>query len=116
MNAVAVLERMGYRLDVDFVVLDKDGPVVEWLGGVELVPMKQIESVWPAVQAVLKSEAAERKITDAQHKAGINAAKLAYARMQTIIDGADTATMAQMRIAIKEIARDIQHLIRAAVR
>jgi hypothetical protein len=36
--------------------------------------------------------------------------------MQTIIDGADTATTAQLRAAIKEMAGTIQHLIRAAVR
>ena len=56
------------------------------------------------------------KTAEDQRQAGIVEAKRAYARMQTIIDGADTATTVQMRTAIKEMARDIQHLIRAAVR
>ena len=56
------------------------------------------------------------KTTDDQQKSGIVEAKRAYARMQTIIDNADTATTVQLRAAIKEMARDIQHLIRAAVR
>lgn len=61
-------------------------------------------------------EAAERKTAEDQQAAGIVEAKRAYARMQQIIDNADTATIAQLRAAIKEMARDIQHLIRAAVR
>lgn len=116
MNAAAILEHMGYRLDVDFVVVDKGGPVVEWLGGIELVSVREIEAAWPAVQAALAAEAAERKTADDRQSAGIVEAKRAYARMQTIIDNADTATTAQMRLAIKAIAHDIQHLIRAAVR
>lgn len=116
MNATAVLGRMGHRLDVDFVVVDKGGPVVEWLAGVELVSMQEIEAAWPAVQVALAAEAAARKTADDQQSAGIVEAKRAYARMQTIIDGADTATTAQIRAAIKIMAQDMQHLIRAAVR
>jgi hypothetical protein len=68
-----------------------------------------------AVDAHAATEAA-RKTADDQQTAGIVEAKRAYARMQTIIDNADTATTVQLRAAIKEMARDIQHLIRAAVR
>lgn len=69
-----------------------------------------------AAEAATIAEAAERKAADDQQSAGIVEAKRAYARMQTIIDNADTATTVQLRAAIKEMARDIQHLIRAAVR
>ena len=68
-----------------------------------------------ALAAAAATKAANDAV-DAEQRAGIAEAKRAYARMQTIIDGADTATTAQMRLAIKEIAHDIQHLIRAAVR
>lgn len=66
--------------------------------------------------AIAETESTEHKVADAQQNAGIIEAKRAYARMQTIIDNADTATTVQLRAAIKEIARDVQHLIRAAVR
>lgn len=65
MNIVAVLKSMGHRLDVDFVVVDNGGPVVEWLGGVELVTMQEIEAAWPAVRlagvtAAIKAKARAR--------------------------------------------------------
>ena len=69
-----------------------------------------------AAETAAATESAERKTADDEQSAGIVEAKRAYARLQTIIDNADTATTAQMRLAIKEIARDVQHLIRAAVR
>lgn len=69
-----------------------------------------------AAEAATIVEAAERKAADDQQSAGIVEAKRAYARMQTIIEGVDTATTAQLREAIKEMARDIQHLIRATVK
>ncbi len=93
------------------------GPrIAKWLRAEKQPTMQEIEAAWPAVQAAMAAEAAARKTADDQQSAGIVEAKRAYARMQTIIDGADTATTAQMRLAIKEIAHDIQHLIRAAVR
>jgi len=69
-----------------------------------------------AAQAARDQEAADKEAADSQQRAGIVEAKRAYARLQTIIDNADTATPVQLRAAIKEIARDVQHLIRAAVR
>lgn len=74
-----------------------------------------VAEIQAAVDAHAAAEATQ-KTADDQQSAGIVEAKRAYARLQTIIDGADTATTAQLRAAIKEMARDIQHLIRAAVR
>lgn len=67
MNAAAILEHMGYRLDVDFVVVDKGGPVVEWLAGVELVTTQEIEAAWPStalatVTQRIKADRDRRKI------------------------------------------------------
>lgn len=69
-----------------------------------------------AAEAAEATESAERKTADDEQTAGIVEAKRAYARLQTIIDNIDTATTAQLRAAIKEMARDIQHLIRATVK
>lgn len=120
MNIHKVLESMYPGIDVWAEVLIADsgaGPyVAEWKRPEPQPTMKEIEAAWPAVQAALAAEAAARKAADDQQSAGIVEAKRAYARMQTIIDNADTATTVQLRAAIKEMARDIQHLIRAAVR
>ncbi len=96
---------------------DGKGPyIAKWNRPEKQPTMQELVAALPAAQAALAATAAERKAADDQQSAGIVEAKRAYARMQTIIDGADTATTAQMRLAIKEIAHDIQHLIRAAVR
>lgn len=119
-RVAAVLESMFPGIDlVNECAIDDygQGPrIVKWLRAEKQPTMQEIEAAWPAVQAALAAEAAARKAADDQQSAGIVEAKRAYARMQQIIDGADTATTAQMRAAIKEMARDIQHLIRAAVR
>jgi len=108
-----VLVFLGFVIDTDFVA-SEDG--IAWLSQQPQPSTQEIEAAWPAVQAALAAEAAARKAADDQQSAGIVEAKRAYARMQTIIDNIDTATTAQLRAAIKEMARDIQHLIRAAVR
>lgn len=84
-----------------FTVVYADGSSREATAS-ELLQLAQIEQTAKAIED--------------QQSAGIVEAKRAYARLQTIIDGADTATTVQLRSAIKEIARDVQHLIRAAVR
>ena len=113
MNIALALQHLGFRVDVDFIASSES---LIWLSAHPQPTIKDIEAAWPAAQAALTAEAAARKAADDQQTAGIVEAKRAYARMQTIIDGADTATTVQLRAAIKEMARDIQHLIRAAVR
>jgi XkdW protein len=96
---------------------DGSGPyIARWNRPEKQPTMQEIEAEWPAVQVALAAEAQAKKAADDQQTAGIVEAKRAYARMQTIIDGADTATTVQQRAAIKEMAGTIQHLIRAAVR
>lgn len=96
---------------------DGKGPrIAKWMRAEKQPTMAEIEAAWPAVQAALAQAAAEKQAADDHQRAGIDEAKRAYARLQLIIDGASTATTAQMRAAIAEMARDIQHLIRAAVR
>lgn len=75
----------------------------------------ELQLAWPAVKLALDKIAADDQAAEAERKTGVEQAKLAYSRLQIIIDTADTATTAQLRAAIKELARDVQHLIRAAV-
>lgn len=102
----------------DCIIAERDGSphITKWNRPEKQPTMQEIEAAWPAVQAALVADAAARKTADDQQSAGIVEAKRAYARMQAIIDGADTATTAQLRAAIKEMAGTMQHLIRAAVR
>ena len=114
----AVLLSLGFTADEFEVSTAEDGAerIARWQSATKRPTRQEIEAAWPAVQAALAAEAAARKAEDDQQSAGIVEAKRAYARMQTIIDGADTATTVQLREASKEMARAIQHLIRAAVR
>jgi hypothetical protein len=112
-NVALALQHLGFRVDVDFIASHES---LTWLSAQPQPTMQEIESAWPAAQAALAAAAQAKKTADDQQTAGIVEAKRAYARMQQIIDGADTATTAQLRAAIKEMAGTIQHLIRAAVR
>jgi len=112
------LMAMGYSSETDFEAhLEDDGSTrLKWVSARPQPTMQEIEAAWPAVQAALAAAAADRKAADDQQAAGIVEAKRCDALMQAIIDGVDTATIAQLRLAVKEIARDIQHLIHAAVK
>jgi TPP-dependent indolepyruvate ferredoxin oxidoreductase alpha subunit len=124
MNLAAVLRSLypgiviGEQGQSECTIELRDGvPRIEQWSRPEKQPTTQeIEAAWPAVQATLAAAELAKKTADDQQTVGVIEAKRAYARMQTIIDSVDTATVAQMRLAIKEMARDIQHLIRAAVR
>ena len=117
-EAAIVLESLGFVSDVDFIATQKTKDDIEviWLSQAQQPTAEEIEAAWPAVQAALAQAAQEKQTADDQQREGIDQAKRAYARLQTIIDNADTATTAQLRAAIKEMAGTIQHLIRAAVR
>lgn len=107
------LEHLGFVLDVDFRLSeDRGGVYLEWLSAARQPTAQEIEAAAPGALAAAQAEELEKQ----QQQAGIVEAKRAYARMQAIIDGVDTATIAQLRLAVKEIARDIQHLIHAAVK
>jgi len=110
--------------DIDFLpgrdcdlVDDGKGPyIAAWRRAERQPTTQELEAVLPVAQAALAAAEAARKAADDEQSAGIVEAKRAYARLQTIIDNADTATTVQLRAAIKEMARDIQHLIKAVVR
>lgn len=95
---------------------DGTARITAWFSAEPQPTPAEVEAELPAVQAALAQAAAEKQAADDQHRASIDEVKKAYARLQTIIDLSDIATTLQMRAAIKEMARDIQHLIRAAVR
>lgn len=111
------LRHLGFTED-DFILVDEGkGPfIAKWMSAIRQPDAATIAQAQIEAESQEQAEAAERKAADDQQAAGIVEAKRAYARMQQIIDGADTATTVQLRAAIKEMARDIQHLIRAAVR
>lgn len=76
----------------------------------------ELLAAWPAAQAKLAADEAARKLADEQQQTGKVEARKAYDQMQTIINGADTATTGQLRAAVKQMATTLQHLIRAAAR
>lgn len=119
-RVAAVLQSMFPGIDLESECAIDDygqGPrIVKWNRPEKQPTMQEIDAAWPAVQAAIAAEEVAKKAADDQQGAGIVEAKKAYARLQTIIDNVDTATTAQLRAAIKEMATDLQHLIRAAVR
>lgn len=96
----------------------RDGvPYIEqWLREDKPPTVDEIKKAWVIVQAELESKEQAQKVVEQQQQVGALEAKRAYIRLQTIIDGVDTATVVQMRAAIKQIAIDVQHLIRAVVK
>lgn len=99
------------------VVDDGKGPYIAKWNRQEKQPTKEeIEALFPAVAEAIRLEELANKQAKEQQDAGIVAAKSAYARLQTIIEGVDTATIVQLRAAIKILARDMQHLIRATIK
>jgi len=95
---------------------DGTARITAWFSNEPQPTPKEVEAALPAAQAALTAAEQTKQELYNQQQAGIVEAKRAYARMQAIIDGVDTATIAQLRLAVKEIARDIQHLIHAAVK
>lgn len=117
---VETLRRMFPGIDTleDCVVVDDGkGPYIAKWNRQEKQPTKEeIEALIPSVvESIRLEELANKQVKD-QQDAGIVEAKRAYARLQTIIDGVDTATIVQLRAAIKTLARDVQHLIRATIK
>lgn len=108
--------------DIDFereCLLEDDGKgprIVKWLRAEKQPTLQEIEAAWPVVRVALLQEKETQRIADEQQQGGIVEAKRAYTRLQTIIDGVDTATIVQLRAAIKTLARDVQHLIRATIK
>jgi len=110
--------------DIDFfpgrdcdLVDDGKGPyIAAWRRQEKQPTLQELEAIFPVAKAAFDAEVTTKQTLENQQAAGIIEAKRAYARMQAIIDGVDTATIAQLRLAVKEIARDIQHLIHAAVK
>lgn len=113
----AVLKSMGFDHNSFDLQDDGKGPyIVRWHSSEKQPTLQEIEAAWPVVQAALLQEKETQRIADEQQQGGIVEAKRAYKRLQTIIDGVDTATIVQLRAAIKTLARDVQHLIRATIK
>jgi XkdW protein len=108
--------------NIDFekdCLLEDDGNslrITKWTRAEKQPTIKELEVVFPLAQAALLAEKERKQLEENQQQAGIVEAKKAYDRLQVIINSVDTATLAQLRLAIKEMAHDIQHLIRATVR
>lgn len=109
---------LGFIPDDFEVSLTEDGQIkiAEWRSNKPQPTKEELAALFSVVSETLKAKETETKQAKEQQEASIIEAKHAYARLQTIIDGIDTATLVQLRATIKILARDIQHLIRATIK
>ena len=85
--------------------------IYQWLLGVPQPTQAEVDAAIPQANAAQVLADTNK----AQDAASLGQTKAAYASLQTLIDGIDTATLAQAKAAIKLIAQINQHLIRATV-
>lgn len=117
---VETLRRLYPDIDTmnDCIVADDgDGPyIAQWTRKEKQPTKEEIEALFPLTEAAIKTEENIKTQARVQQEAGIAEAKRAFTRLQIIIDNVDTATIIQLRAAIKTLARDMQHLIHATVK
>jgi len=106
------LEHLGYAFGKDFVVIDDgSGPRLIWYSQSNKPTEAEIRAAEPAALAALAAEDTKRvESTTARADA-----KRALTALDTIIAGAPTATTAQLRAAVEQMARIQKHIILATV-
>jgi len=99
-------------LDHDFVAFGtKNGAEIKWLSQAPQPDDKAIDAAALELEAAQQAEEAKRiESTTARDDA-----KRALTALDTIIAGAPTATTAQLRAAVEQMARIQKHLILATV-
>ena len=102
--------------EVDFFLRDDGigaGAYIDrWMYAQPRPTQLQLDGVAAAAAAVIAQLAADNQA----QQASMIQARNAFAAMQTIIDNADTAATAQLRVGMKQMAQVLQHLIKALVR
>ncbi len=111
-DVAKVLIHMGHVLDRDFVAFreSRDSVAIKWLSAQPQPDDKAIDAAALELVAVEQAKEAERIESDTAR----DDAKRALAALDTIIAGAPTATIVQLRTAVEQMAR-IQKLHMLAI-
>lgn len=112
-DAARILIHMGYVLDRDFIAEQesRDSVAVKWLAQTLQPDDKAIDAAALEMEAAQQAEA----VKVAESTTARDDAKRALTALDTIIAGAPTATTAQMRTAVEQMARIQKHIILATV-
>lgn len=112
-DVAKVLLHMGYSIDRDFMAFEdsRDGVYLKWLSQAPQPDDKAIDVAALELAAAEQAEASKRIESDTAR----DDAKRALAALDTIIAGAPTATTAQLRAAVEQLARIQKHVILAVV-
>lgn len=117
MNVAAILEvlypgiAIGPGMDCNVEQIDGATRVVNWRRQEKQPTPEELKAAEPAALAAIESEQAKR----VESTTARDDAKRALAALDTIIAGAPTATTAQLRAAVEQLARIQKHVILAAV-
>lgn len=102
------LNHLGYAFGKDFVVIDDgSGPRLIWHSKNKEPTESEIQAAEPAALAAKQAEA----VKIAESTTARDDAKRALTALDTIIAGAPTATTAQLRAAVEQMARIEKHII-----
>jgi len=109
-DAPDILRHLGFVLDVDFVAVGtKAGAEIKWLSQATQPDDKAIDAAALEMEAAQQAEA----VKVAESATARDDAKRALTALDTIIAGAPTATTAQLRAAVEQMARIEKHIILA---
>lgn len=113
LDAPSILIGMGYSIDRDFVAFheSRDSVAVKWLSA---QPQPDDKAIDAAALELAAAEQAEEARRIESHTAREDA-KRALAALDTIIAGAPTATNAQMKTWVEQLARIQKHHILATL-
>ena len=113
LDAVNILLHMGYVLDRDFVAFheSRESIAVKWFAA---TPQPDDKAMDAAAADLAAAEQAEEARRIESHTARDDA-KRALAALDTTIAGIDSATLAQAKAAIKQLAQIQKHIILATV-
>lgn len=112
-DVATILLGMGYVIDKDFIAYE-DGPNscdFTWHSHLPRPTEKEIDTAAPAALAALEAQA----VKVAESATARDDAKRALTALDTIIAGIDTATLAQAKTAIKQLAQVQRHIILATL-
>lgn len=113
LDAPSILIGMGYSIDRDFVAFheSRDSVAIKWLSAQPQPDDKAIDAAALELAAVMQAKEALKVESDTAR----DEAKRAIAHLDTIIAGAPTATTAQLRAAVEQMARIQKHIILATL-
>lgn len=112
-DVASILIHMGHVLDRDFEAYaeSRDSVAVKWFSQAPMPDEKAIEAAALEMEAAQQAEA----VKVAESTTARDDAKRALTALDTIIAGAPTATTAQLRAAVEQMARIQKHIILATV-